>query len=298
MAKPVKKSKTPRHLNIRRAIIVVAAAEWMQILLVFALALMFFTKNTVPATVLLVLLIVFILVENFTMMNRALHFFNAEREMAEVEATLESATELNRKLRTQRHDFMNHLQVVYGLMELGDYKEACAYIDRVYKDIRNISKLMRTDNAAVNALLAAKAEAAQARGVAMEYDIRSRATGLAMEPWELCGVLGNIIDNAFDALEGTANAKIRILLWEELGGFNFAVENNGPQIPDNILEQIFDPGFTTKGEKGQGLGLHIVRETLENRGGAIAVCLNGEWTRFTGSIPKTNETRGLNECAN
>lgn len=298
MGKPESKKTPQRHLNIRRAIIVVATVEWVQILLVLTLALMYFTGNTVPTTVLLLLLICFILAENFTMMRRGLQFLHAEREMAEVEATLESATDLNRKLRTQRHDFMNHLQVVYGLMELGDYKEACSYIERVYKNIQTVSKLMRTDNAAVNALLAAKAEAAQARGVEVEYDIRSRATGLAMEPWELCGVMGNIIDNAFDALEGTEHAKIRIQLWEELGGFNFAVENNGPQIPDNIAEQIFNPGFSTKGDKGQGLGLHIVRETLENCGGAIAVCQSGEWTRFTGSIPKTNEIRGQNECVN
>lgn len=297
MRKTEKKNITPRHLNIRRAIIVTATAEWVQIILVLALALMFFTGNTVPAAVLLVLLIAFIFVENITVMRRALQFLNAEREMAEVEATLESATELNRKLRTQRHDFMNHLQVVYGLMELGDYTEACEYIERVYKDIQNVSRLMRTDNAAVNALLAAKAEAAQDRGVTVEYDIRSRATALAMEPWEFCGVLGNIIDNAFDALEDTPSGKIRILLWEELGGFNFAVENNGPPIPDGIAESIFEPGFTTKGERGQGLGLHIVRETLEGCGGAIAVCQNGEWTRFTGSIPKTTETRRLDECS-
>jgi sensor histidine kinase regulating citrate/malate metabolism len=268
----------------------------MQTILTLALALMYFTGNDVPAAVLLALLIVFVLAGNYVLMRRALGILNAEREMAEVEETLESATELNRKLRSQRHDFMNHLQVVYGLMELGDYTEACGYIERIYKDIQNVSKLMRTDNAAVNALLSAKAEAAEARSVAIEYDIRSRATGLAMEPWEFCGVLGNIIDNAFDALEGSKNGRIRILLWEELGGFNFAVENNGPPIPDGIAGQIFEPEFTTKGEKGQGLGLHIVHETLARSGGAIAVSQIGEWSRFTGHIPKTNETRRLGEC--
>lgn len=275
------------RLNIRKAVIIIATAGWVQIIMVLALALMFVTGNTVPTAVLLVLLGLFILATNYILMRRSLSILNAERDMADVEATLESATELNHKLRSQRHDFMNHLQVVYGLMELGDYTEACEYIDRIYKDIQNVSRLMRTDNAAINALLSAKCEEAEQRKVAVEFDIRSRATGLAMEPWELCGILGNIIDNALDALEGRAGAKIRILLWEELGGFNFAVENNGPPIPEGIAEQIFEPGFTTKGERGQGLGLHIVRDTLEEHGGSVAVCQVGEWTRFAGYLPKT-----------
>jgi two-component system, LytTR family, sensor histidine kinase AgrC len=238
---------------------------------------------------------VFILLVNYILMRRSLGILNAEREMAEVEATLESATELNRKLRSQRHDFMNHLQVVYGLMELGDYTEACEYIDRVYKDIQSVSKLLRTDNAALNALLSAKSEEAAERGVAVEYDIRSRATGLDIESWELCGILGNIIDNAFDALEGYVEAKLRILLWEELGGFNFAVENNGPPVPEGIAGQIFEPGFTTKGEHGQGLGLHIVRQTLEEHGGAVAITKIGEWTRFTGHVPKSTDAGRLSQ---
>lgn len=291
MVKAVKKHGAQPRLNIRKAVIVIATAGWVQTIMALALALMYFTGNTVPTAVLLILLIVFIFAENYLLMRRSLGILNAEREMAEVEETLESETVLNRKLRSQRHDFMNHLQVVYGLMELGDYTEACEYIEKVYKDIQNVSKLMRTDNAAVNALLAAKAEAAEDRRVVVEYDIRSRVTDLAMEPWEFCGVLGNIIDNELDAMEGMQGGKLRILLWEELGGFNFAVENNGPPIPEGIAEQIFEPGFTTKGEHGQGLGLHIVRETLQNHGGGIAVCQIGEWTRFTGYIPKTTEAR-------
>lgn len=297
MGRRPKKREAPQRLNIRRAVIAIATTGWVQTLLALALALMYFTGNTIPAGILLVVLIALILAFNYVLMRRSLAILNAERGMAEVEATLESATELNHKLRSQRHDFLNHLQVVYGLMELGDYAEACRYIEKVYKDIQSVSGLMRTDNAAVNALLAAKAESASERDVAVEFDIRSRAMGLNMEPWELCGVLGNIIDNSLDALEGKPGGKIRILLWEELGGFNFAVENNGPPIPEGIAEDIFEPGFTTKGERGQGLGLHIVRETLQGCGGSVAVCQNGEWTRFTGSVPKTIEPRRAGECS-
>jgi two-component system, LytTR family, sensor histidine kinase AgrC len=285
-----------RRLNIRRAILVVAVAGWAQVVTALALALMFFTGNQVPTAVLLVTLFLFLLAGNYVVMRRALGILNAERAMAEVEATLESATELNRKLRVQRHDFMNHLQVVHGLMELEDYTEARKYIGRVYKDIQSVSRLVRTDNAAVNALLSAKAEEAAGRNVLMEFNIRSRAMDLSIEPWELCAVLGNLLDNAFDALEGGEDGDIvRLHIWEELDSFNFSVENNGLQIPTGIISKIFEPGFSTKGEHGQGLGLHIVRETLENRGGGIEVKQDGKWTCFSGHLPLIRGAGRLNQ---
>lgn len=293
MRKKAVRKIAPRRLNIRRAVIVVAVACWAQVITGLALALMFFTGNRVPAAVLLILMLIFLLVGNTVLMKRSLAILNAERAMSAVEQTLESATELNHKLRAQRHDFMNHLQAVYGLMELEDYVEARGYIDRVYKDIQSVSRLVRTDNAAVNALLSAKAQEAAERGVLMEFNIRSRAVDLSIEPWELCAVLGNLLDNAFDALENGKDGDIvRVHIWEELGSFNFSIENNGPRIPDGILGQIFEPGFTTKarkGEHGQGLGLHIVRETLEGRGGSIKVRQLGEWTRFECRVPLIRE---------
>jgi two-component system sensor histidine kinase AgrC len=267
-----------------------AVVYWAQVITALALAIMHFTGAALPTSIILVLLIVLILAGNYVTMRRAAGILNAERAMSAVEESLESAMELNQKLRVQRHDFMNHLQVVYSLMELESYAEARGYIDRVYKDIRNISRLLRTDNAAVNALLSAKAEQAAERGVLMEFNIRTRAVNLAIEPWELCAILGNILDNAFDALEGGKDGDIvRVHLWEELDSFNFSIENNGPEIPESILGKVFEPGFTTKAGHGQGLGLHIVRQTLEAHGGSVSVTSRNGWTRFAGSVPLVRE---------
>ncbi|MDF2908581.1 MAG: signal transduction histidine kinase regulating citrate/malate metabolism, partial [Herbinix sp.] len=48
--------------------------------------------------------------------------------------SMSNLEELNTRLRTQRHDYLNHFQVIYGLMELGEYEEAKGYIDPVFKD--------------------------------------------------------------------------------------------------------------------------------------------------------------------
>ena len=63
---------------------------------------------------------------------------------------------LNLKLRAQRHDYMNHLQVIYGLLELGEYEDAREYMEPVFKDITRVTRAMKTSQPAVNALLQAK----------------------------------------------------------------------------------------------------------------------------------------------
>ena len=72
---------------------------------------------------------------------------------------------LNRSLRAQRHDFLNHLQVVFSLIEMDEQKEAADYIEKVYGDMQSVSRAMRTDNPAINALLRAKLADCEAAGV-------------------------------------------------------------------------------------------------------------------------------------
>lgn len=78
---------------------------------------------------------------------------------------------LNRSLRAQRHDFLNHLQVVFSLIEMEEQQEAADYIEKVYGDMQSVSRAMRTDNPAINALLRAKLADCEAAGVLTEMDV-------------------------------------------------------------------------------------------------------------------------------
>ena len=51
---------------------------------------------------------------------------------------------LNYELRAARHDYLNHLQVVYGLLELEEYEELKAYLNPVYKGIMKTGKALTT----------------------------------------------------------------------------------------------------------------------------------------------------------
>jgi len=193
---------------------------------------------------------------------------------------------LNVTLRAQRHDFMNHLQVVGSLVEMEEYHEAKDYIDRVYGDIQAVSAALKAGNPAINALLKLKLGESQRRGVFMEVHAHSQWKGLPVQGWEMCRVLGNLIDNGLDALHGVSEPRLTVTLCEDAIAhqFTFTVENNGTPVPDELREKIFQPGFTTKGTE-RGMGLFIVRKILMKNGGGIALETNTGKTVFRGWVP-------------
>ena len=214
------------------------------------------------------------------------------RKIAEQTLMIEEAYSqletLNGTLRKQRHDFMNHLQVVFSLTEMEEYGEAMQYIERVYGDIQRVSSLLKTSIPAINALLSAKQADCEEHGIRFETEIASAWTGLPVSGWEMCRVFGNLIDNARDAIMESGakeGRKIKISLSETPTAFAFEVFNNGPRIPDRHIASIFQPGFTTKSE-GHGSGLSIVHDIMEAYGGQIRVKSTDSETVFTGSFPK------------
>ena len=198
--------------------------------------------------------------------------------------------QLNTTMRAQRHDFMNHLQVVYSLIELEEYQSASEYLERVYGDIKRVGRSLKTAHPAINALIAAKLSDCEARGVKVELIIESPWEALPIPGWEMCRVLGNLIDNGLDALTGTPDAQLIISLGETLQAFTFEIANNGPEIPDTLMERIFQSGFSTK-SSGRGMGLSIVRTILQAYGGRIELHSDSRRTAFTGTIAKAMPVR-------
>ena len=196
--------------------------------------------------------------------------------------------DLNGTLRRQRHDFMNHLQVVFSLMEMRENDEAMRYVESVYGDIKQTGSVLKTAVPAINALIAAKRQDCEERGIQLDIRIASGWNNMHVPGWEMCRVLGNLIDNARDALlevPASQERHIGITFDETPGAFLFSVSNNGPAIPPAIQESIFHMGFTTKSD-GHGSGLSIVQEIVKRSGGEIHVRSDARETVFSGSIPK------------
>ena len=201
--------------------------------------------------------------------------------------------DLNGTLRKQRHDFMNHLQVVFSLLELNEAGEAMKYVEIVYGDIKKTGSVLKTAIPAVNALIAAKKQDCEERGIALQTHITANWREMPVPGWEMCRVLGNLIDNARDALLEDAekrDRRIELTIDETPRAYTFRVENNGPAIPLDTQKRIFQLGFTTKSD-GHGSGLSIVEEILKHYGGEIAVASDANRTAFSGSVPKRFEVR-------
>lgn len=193
--------------------------------------------------------------------------------------------DLNHTLRAQRHDFLNHLQVVYSLLEMQEYQEATGYLETVYGQIQSVSAVLRTRSAAVNALLQVKAAACKDQGVNLVLDITTTLEGMAMPAWEVCCVLSNLLDNAMDAALMAKQPTVRLAMTETLRHFLFTVHNNGQAISQDLAPHIFQPGVSSKGE-GRGMGLAIAKHTLEEYGGKIQLHPGTEGTMFTAQVPR------------
>ena len=222
--------------------------------------------------------------------SAALTSLNLVQKTKELEEAYGQLEDLNRKMRAQRHDFMNHLQVVYSLIEMNEPGEAIDYMDRIYGDMQRVSRMLRTACPAVNALIQAKVTEAAERGAQLKLSIAAKWDDELMPAWEICRVLANLIDNALDAACSAEHPEgemptVELVLGEDLRSWFFSVRNNGPAIGEKARAKIFEPGFTTKAT-GQGMGLYIVRQTIAEMGGQITVDSRDGDTVFSGFVPR------------
>jgi signal transduction histidine kinase len=100
----------------------------------------------------------------------------------------------------------------------------------------------------------------------------------------------NLVTNAAQAIDGIENAEIRVRT-RRVDDTCFAIEvtDNGRGIEPENIDKIFQPFFTTKGSKGTGLGLPVVKKLIEQHGGSISVDSEpGKGTRFTMTLPVTH----------
>ncbi|MDP4179220.1 MAG: Spo0B domain-containing protein [Bacillota bacterium] len=285
-----------RKLNIDKTIITIIVLSIVQVLcIICAFIYKFFNKGSLNINgkyyndnaFLILVGIIGIINSVFVIRDiKIIYHGNIEYEM--VKCTLEQEEKLNKTLRGQRHDFMNHLQVVYSLMELEDYDASKDYIEKVYNDIQKINKILKTLNPAVNALLQAKNLYAEKRGIKIELNITTQLSKLQVPSWEFCRILSNIIDNAIFALKEIEKPDkvISIEIFKDLKIYGFRIRNNGPKIPENIQNKIFEAGITTKGDKGDGMGLAIVKEILNSYGGDVKVESNDNFTTFEGWVTR------------
>ena len=212
------------------------------------------------------------------------------RDRTELEGVLrELDTErgLAQALRAQAHEFSNKLHVIGGLIELGKLDDAVRFVAETSLVHQELVELVqeRIADPALAALLLAKAAASSERHVEFRLATDARLPGHVSDVRDLITVVGNLVDNAIDAAALAANGWIEVSVHAEQDGTSVRVRDSGPGIDARVADEIFREGFTTKGGGVHfGIGLALVRQVAQRRGGWVRVANDGGAV-FTALIP-------------
>ncbi|MFI5977154.1 ATP-binding protein [Streptomyces sp. NPDC051452] len=204
-------------------------------------------------------------------------------------ATLRDRTELERlgreldstrglidALRAQDHEHANRMHTLLGLLELEMYDDAAEFVGEVVGDHRATAEQVteRIQDPLLAALLVGKAAVAAERGVVLLVSDHTRLPDRLIDPRGLVTVVGNLVDNALDAVAGSPHARVEVELRAEGRTVALRVRDTGPGIPADRRELIFTEGWSTKDPPAhgkRGIGLSLVRRLAERQGGSASV---------------------------
>ena len=199
-------------------------------------------------------------------------------------------------LRANSHEFMNKLHTILGLIDLGEISEAKKYIMNVTEKHQKILTLVITSikDPAIAGLIIGKTSRANELGIKMKIDRDSALDKNIgkIDSSALITILGNLIENAMEALKGnTLTSKtINLFIKEYSEKIIIRIRDNGIGIKAENLEKIFERGYTTK-EGSRGQGLFLVKDIVEALKGSINVeSILEQGTQFTVELPKEDDT--------
>ncbi|MER5946257.1 sensor histidine kinase [Streptomyces sp. NPDC001904] len=218
------------------------------------------------------------------------------RDRTEVELLgreLDSIKGLLDALRAQDHEHANRLHTVLGFLDLDMAGRARSYVAGLTRARRasagEIAERVRMPM--VSALLVGKSAIASERGVALRLSDRTHLPTGLIDARDIVTVLGNLIDNALDVVGDGRSARpaIEVEVFVEGGTVVARVSDNGPGVPVDLRDAVFEEGWSTKespAHRGRGLGLAMVRSLAERYGGAARVTARaGGGAVFTVTLP-------------
>lgn len=217
------------------------------------------------------------------------------RDRTELEALvreLDSVRSLTDAMRAQAHEFSNRLHALAGMLAMGRYDDAAQFIAEVTEADEHLRRQLaeRVADPRIAALLLAKSSVAAERGVKLVLTDDSRLDQELVDAREGLTIVGNLVDNALDAAAcgDRRPALVRVHLADEAGALLVRVRDTGPGVPADVRQVVFEPGFSTKADHGRGVGLSLVRQLVERRGGWIEVDdpEDGSGAVFTAWLPE------------
>ncbi len=224
----------------------------------------------------------------------ALATFRDKTELTSLVEQLSGAKAFAETLRTQTHEFMNKLHVITAMVHTKSYdelKEYTTYLSDAYqKEVGAVSRLIK--DPVISGYLVNKLSKARETGIHVELAGDNPLPGLKkIEHMDkIITILGNLFDNASEAVRDQENGQIEIAINYKNKHFYFDIHDNGPGIGEADFEQTSQIGLSTKGEN-RGYGLYLVNKALTELGGKLDISSEkGAGTRFHVKIPYEGDT--------
>lgn len=192
------------------------------------------------------------------------------------------------EVKSQRHDFIFHLNAINGLLYRNEYDECEKYVREVVDDVNAMNETLPVYHPAISALILSLKESAALKGITMNLNIRNDLSDLQMKVYEVNRVLGNLIRNAIEEVENSLSEKyITVAIYSDTTDIIFDVSNPLINNTEESILSMFDDGFTTKNKaRNHGIGLTVVTQIVEKYGGFIFPELNDDVLSLKVNIPK------------
>ncbi len=222
--------------------------------------------------------------------------FRPKDEIDNLARKLLHMQEYSELLRVQTHEYSNKLHTIAGLIQIGAQQEA---LDLILTEASGYQELVKTlaeavPDPVVAGIVLGKFNRARELKVKMTLEPDSSLVDLPpeIERGHLVTILGNLLDNAFEAVRSSKDAGEVRLFFTDLGvDLIIEVEDSGPGICPEIADRLFEKGVSTSGGAGRGMGLYLVQRAVEALGGAVIFSksvLGG--ALFTVTIPKNRSS--------
>lgn len=225
----------------------------------------------------------------------AVSTFRDKTEISQLLQRLDGMVNYVDALRTHSHEFMNKLHVILGLLNMKRYDTLEEYVlqtaEGYQNDIGTLQHQIQTP--VVAGFLLGKINRAREAGVILTLANESLVPDNPnqQQVTALVTILGNLIENALDAMTDQSDGEIGLLLHYQNGWLSAEVSDDGPGISPEHIDAIFHKGYSTKGEN-RGVGLFLARQQCENLGGSITVESEpGVFTQFFVQLPWDSERK-------
>lgn len=226
------------------------------------------------------------------MLREFMTLMEKEKELDMQKIILKQMEESNHLLHAQKHDFLNHIQVIAGMLYLGKMERTQEYLKGISEgmvfDKKDIEVLEELEYPHLYTLFLNKIHKCREMDIEIHYDIEEVEHLNHYHSIDLVRILGNLLDNAIYEVKALKKElrKINISVFEDRNEVIFEVYNFQPIIAKEIQNKIFDRGFTTKKDKGTGMGLYNVKNIAQKYGGSVKVISEeGFGTSFIVKLP-------------